>query len=100
MMHDSRGVSRRTVLVGAGVGLGALVDGTWRPVLAQANRASNGPMWRAEDAAKKGGVSLAMDPKRIGAPKKGDRPLPVLFLVHGPSIPARPSFHPTVPGKG
>ena len=99
-MHDSRGVSRRTMLVSAGLGLGALVDGTWRPVLAQANRASNGPMWRAEYAAKKGGVSLAMYRKRIGAPKKGEPPLPVLFLVHGSSISAQPSFDLTVPGKG
>src|SRR6266852_2765317 len=99
-MHDSRGVSRRTMLVSAGLGLGALVDGTWRPVLAQANRASNGPMWRAEYAAKKGGVSLAMYRKRIGAPKEGEPPLPVLFLVHGSSISAQPSFDLTVPGKG
>ena len=100
MMHDSRGVSRRTVLVSAGLGLGALVDGTWRPVLAQANRASNGPMWGAEYAAKKDGVSLAMYRKRIGAPKEGESPLPVLFLVHGSSISAQPSFDLTVPGKG
>src|SRR5216683_548812 len=99
-MHDSRGVSRRTMLVSAGLGLGALVDGTWRPVLAQANRASNGPIWRAEYAAKKGGVSLAMYRKRIGAPKEAEPPLPVLFLVHGSSISAKPSFDLTVPGKG
>jgi alpha-beta hydrolase superfamily lysophospholipase len=96
MMH----VSRRTMLVSAGVGLGALADGARRPLLAQADRASAGQMWSAEYAAKKGDVSLALYRKRLGAPKAGERPLPVLFLVHGSSVSAKSSFDLTVPGKG
>jgi len=38
--------------------------------------------------------------KRMGAPKAGEAPLPVLFLVHGSSISSRPSFDLTVPGHG
>ena len=72
-----RHVSRRTMLVGAGVGLGALADGARRPLLAQADRASAGPMWSAEYTAKKGDVSLALYRKRIGVPKAGERPRPV-----------------------
>ena len=94
-------VSRRRMLVAAGVGLGALADGARGPALAQRNVAAPGPpLWSAEYAARKGDVSLAMYRKRIGAPKAGERALPVLFLVHGSSISARPTFDLTVPGKG
>ncbi len=93
-------VSRRRMLVAAGVGLGALAEGAKSPVLAQGNVAAPGPLWSAEYAARKGDVSLAMYRKRIGAPRAGERPLPVLFLVHGSSISAKPTFDLTVPGKG
>ena len=93
-------VSRRRMLVAAGVGLGALAEGAKSPVLAQGNVAAPGPPWSAEYAARKGDVSLAMYRKRTGAPRAGERPLPVLFLVHGSSISAKPTFDLTVPGKG
>ncbi|HET9923567.1 MAG TPA: alpha/beta fold hydrolase [Methylomirabilota bacterium] len=93
-------VSRRRMLVAAGVGLGALAEGAKSPVLAQGNVAAPGPLWSAEYVARKGDVSLAMYRKRIGAPRAGERPLPVLFLVHGSSISAKPTFDLTVPGKG
>ena len=93
-------VSRRRMLVAAGVGLGALAEGAKSPVLAQGNVAAPGPLWSAEYAARKGDVSLAMYRKRIGAPRAGERPLPVLFLVHGSSISAKPTFDLTVPGEG
>ena len=93
-------VSRRRMLVAAGVGLGALADGARSPLLAQGNVAAPGQLWSAEYAARKGDVSLALYRKRIGAPKAGERPLPVLFLVHGSSISAKPTFDLTVPGKG
>ncbi len=38
--------------------------------------------------------------KRVGAPKVGEPPLPVLFLVHGSSNSTRSSYDLTVPGKG
>ena len=93
-------VSRRAMLVGTGVGLGALADGARMPVFAQASPGSKAQLWSAEYAAGKGDVSLAMYRKRLGPPKAGERPLPVLFLVHGSSISAKPSFDLTVPGKG
>src|SRR5205085_3230250 len=54
---------------------------------------------RSEYSAKKGDVSLYLFRKRI-APKAGDTPLPVLFLVHGSSNSASTSYDLTVPGKG
>src|SRR5690242_108545 len=38
--------------------------------------------------------------KRASAPKTGQAPLPVLFLVHGSSVSSRSSFDLTVPGRG
>ena len=38
--------------------------------------------------------------KRVGAPKAGEPPLPVLFLVHGSSNSTRSSYDLDVPGKG
>ena len=38
--------------------------------------------------------------KRVGAPKPGEKPLPILFLVHGSSNSTRSSYDLTVPGKG
>ena len=63
-------------------------------------RTASAKIWSAEYTAKKGSVSLAMFRKRIGAPRAGEQPLPVLFLVHGSSISARPSFDLTPPGHG
>ena len=99
-MADSRDMSRRTLLAGAGTGLGALAGDATRSSLAQASSVSKGPAWSAEYGAKKGDVSLALYRKRIGRPKPGERPLPVLFLVHGSSISAKSSFDLAVPGKG
>ena len=38
--------------------------------------------------------------KRVGAPKAGEKPLPILFLVHGSSNSTRSSYDLHVPGKG
>jgi pimeloyl-ACP methyl ester carboxylesterase len=38
--------------------------------------------------------------KRRQAPTRGERPLPVLFLVHGSSLSGRTTFDLTVPGHG
>ena len=38
--------------------------------------------------------------KRASAPRAGEQPLPVLFLVHGSSNSARTGYDLTVPGKG
>ena len=90
-MDDPRGVSRRALLLSAGVGLGAVtVDGARKPLLAQADRPTTDELWSAEYVARKGDVSLALYRKRIGRPQAGERP--VLFLVHGSSVSAKPSF--------
>jgi pimeloyl-ACP methyl ester carboxylesterase len=63
-------------------------------------KAAPSPLWSAEYWTKKGDVPLYLFRKRLSAPKKGEAPLPVLFLVHGSSNSSRPSFDLTVPGKG
>ncbi len=93
-------VSRRAMLMGTGVGLSALADGARTPLFAQGSPGSKAQLWSAEYAARKGDVTLAMYRKRLGPPKAGEQALPVLFLVHGSSISAKPSFDLTVPGKG
>jgi pimeloyl-ACP methyl ester carboxylesterase len=58
------------------------------------------PIWSNEYWTKKGGVPLNLFRKRVTVPKKGEPPLPVLFLVHGSSISSRPSFDLTVASHG
>jgi len=96
-MTDQRGASRRDVLKAAGLGAGAalVAPGT---VAAQGTQPP--PLWAASYRATKGHVSLAMYRKRAGQPGSGESARPVLFLVHGSSISAKPSFDLTVPGKG
>ncbi len=84
-------MTRRSALAGAFAASAALAQ----------NRNSAAPkIWSAEYTARKGSVSLAMYRKRAAAPKPEEMPLPVLFLVHGSSLSARPSFDLTVPGHG
>jgi alpha-beta hydrolase superfamily lysophospholipase len=66
---------------------------------AEAN-AAGGDIWSAEYWAHKGGVKLNLWRKRIGAPSAGEKPRPVLFLVHGSSNSTRSSYDLDVPGKG
>ena len=94
---------RRTILTGAGSGLGAgLISSFIPPAQAQsAPAAAAGPgIWSAEYWAKKGDVALNLWRKRAGAPRPGAPPLPVIFLVHGSSNSTRTSYDLTVPGKG
>jgi alpha-beta hydrolase superfamily lysophospholipase len=91
-------LARRTVLKGAGLGVGAgLVAGlSGAPAQAQTET----PIWSAEYWANKGSVKLNLWRKRAGAPKAGEPALPVLFLVHGSSNSTRSSYDLEVPGKG
>jgi alpha-beta hydrolase superfamily lysophospholipase len=89
--------SRRKMVTGAGIGLGA---GLLAPTAPAASADSSGKIWSNDYWAKKGDVSLYMFRKRVGAPRAGQSPLPVLFLVHGSSVSSRPSFDLTVPGHG
>ena len=62
--------------------------------------AGEAEIWSHEYWAQKGNVKLNLWRKRVGAPKAGEKPLPVLFLVHGSSNSTRTSFDLHVPGKG
>ena len=105
--HD---VARRTVLMSAGlvganlvganlVGAG-LVAGTSQARAEGAAAAGEAEIWSSEYWAQKGNVKLNLWRKRVGAPKAGEKPLPILFLVHGSSNSTRTSFDLHVPGKG
>ena len=105
MAEDTLSLSRRNLVAGAGLGLSAGLLAEIAPASALTSQAAPHPpaarkVWTGEYSAKKGDVSLAMYRKRVGAPKPGEASLPVLFLVHGSSISARPSFDLTVPGHG
>ena len=87
--------SRRSFFVR--MGMGGLAAFVARPSSAQTAKSST---WSQEYSAQKGDVKLYMFRKRRAAPKAGERPLPVLFLVHGSSLSGRPTFDLTVPGRG
>lgn len=96
-------IARRSLIAGAGAGLAAGV--TSQLVTAEASpgpqaATQSGALWSGEYWAKKGDVSLCLYRKRMGAPQREARSLPVLFLVHGSSNSARTSFDLTVPGRG
>ncbi|HEV3394752.1 MAG TPA: alpha/beta fold hydrolase [Xanthobacteraceae bacterium] len=90
--------SRRIVIQSIGAGLATqLAAGE---AGAQGEAKAQNEIWSGDYWANKGDVKLAMYRKRVGAPKAGEAPLPVLFLVHGSSISARSSFDLAVPGRG
>jgi pimeloyl-ACP methyl ester carboxylesterase len=92
-------IARRTVLMSAGLGVGAgLVAGLSPAQAATAAAAAEGEIWSSEYWATKGSTKLNLWRKRVGAPKAGEKPLPVLFLVHGSSNSTRSSFDLKVPG--
>ncbi len=98
--HDK---SRRRMLVGAGIGLGAgLIAGVSSVQAAskKRNASAAGQIWSSEYWANKGSVKLNLWRERISAPKRGTEPLPILFLVHGSSNSSRSSYDLSVPGKG
>jgi alpha-beta hydrolase superfamily lysophospholipase len=102
-MPDNKGVwSRRAILRtgGASLGAGLIAAGAMTESPAPARGEDKPALWSAEYWAKKGGVSLAMYRKRLGTPHAGEPPRPVVFLVHGSSVSAKPSFDLTVPGAG
>ena len=95
------GVARRTILKTAGIGLGAgLVSGIIPARAQDTASAATGEIWSSEYWANKGNVRLNLWRKRAGAPKAGEQPLPILFLVHGSSNSTRSTYDLAVPGKG
>ena len=97
MAERVRAPARRTVITGAGLGVGAALLSDLALPAAQAAEAE---IWSREYWAKKGEVRLYLFRKRLGAPMPGEAPLPVLFLVHGSSASSRPTFDLDVPGHG
>ena len=102
MPYTEPTIARRTIIKGAGLGLGAGLVSTLARAQETTGAAAQtaGEIWSSEYSAKKGDVTLSLWRKRIGAPKPGEPPLPVLFLVHGSSNSARTSYDLTVPGRG
>jgi pimeloyl-ACP methyl ester carboxylesterase len=101
------GCSRRAMLAAAASAAGGMAAAmTPAPVLtpAQAAPSPAADVWSREYWAGKqrngAEIKLALYRKRQGAPAPGEASRPVLFLVHGSSISARPSFDLSVPGHG
>src|SRR5947199_579603 len=98
--------SRRVLLAAgasaAGAFAAAMTPAASIPALAAPAPAAD--IWSREYEATKQGagaeIKLALYRKRLGAPAPGEAGRPVLFLVHGSSISARPSFDLSVPGHG
>jgi pimeloyl-ACP methyl ester carboxylesterase len=82
--------SRRGVLIGAPLAAAA----------ASLPAAAAESFWTARYEAKKGDITLVLYRKRLHAPRPNEPKLPVLFLVHGSSVSAIPSFDLVVPGAG
>src|SRR5258708_424970 len=105
MTDDGNSFSRRNMIATAGIGVGAglLAGMAPQPAAAQnpaAKHVAPAKPWSGEYWARKGEVSLYMFRKRRAPPHKDEKPLPVLFLVHGSSISSRPSFDLIVPDRG
>jgi alpha-beta hydrolase superfamily lysophospholipase len=101
MTCQEEGPSRRALVQGAGIAMGAALTGglgVTQPAAAKDETPAR--FWSADYWAKKGEVSLYLYRKRLAAPHAGEKPLPVLFLVHGSSISGRSSFDLTVSGAG
>jgi pimeloyl-ACP methyl ester carboxylesterase len=100
MSELGRSLPRRTVLQGAGIGIGAsLLSGLATAVQAQTVPAG-GEIWHQDYWAKKGEVKLNLWRKRAAEPRPSEPALPIVFLVHGSSSSARSSYDLSVPGKG
>jgi alpha-beta hydrolase superfamily lysophospholipase len=105
MTDKDRSIARRDVIMTAGLGVGAGLAASLVPATAMAQTAAAGAaaspapvVWSQEYWAKKGSVDLNMWCKRLGAPRAGEPPRPVLFMVHGSSNASRTSYDLTVPG--
>src|SRR5262245_44538998 len=97
MIDSENSPARRTVLKGLGLGVAAIAATPAQA--ATAVPSEGGEIWSNEYWTKKGDIPLWMFRKRIGAPKRGEPALPVVFFVHGSSVTSR-VFDLNVPGKG
>ena len=96
------GIDRRTVLTSSlGLGAAGLVSSIASAQGQSMTTASaSGNIWSQEYWAQKGNIKLNLWRKRVGAPRAGEQPKPILFLVHGSSNSTRSSYDLDVPGKG
>src|SRR5215471_9909153 len=94
-------LARRTLVTSATLGIGVGLASAIAPLHRQAAAAEPTPVdiWSSEYWAHKGEVKLNLWRKRLGAPKPGELPLPILFLVHGSSLSARSSYDLVVSGN-
>jgi pimeloyl-ACP methyl ester carboxylesterase len=102
MQMNDRQIARRTLLTQTGLGLATVCSAAFGSGLesAAAKAGPGGDVRSAGRVAKKGEVKLALYrkwPGNLGG--SPDKPLPVLFLVHGSSLSARSSFDLDVPGS-
>jgi hypothetical protein len=104
LLRSEHPVARRTLLKGAGLGAGTFIAAAANAQNDASRGDGEGAIWSAEYWARKstptGEISLNLWRKRIGAPDPVEPSRPVLFLVHGSSNSARPSFDLAVDGKG
>jgi alpha-beta hydrolase superfamily lysophospholipase len=92
MKNDTGSVSRRSLVASALLAPAAFAQ---KP----ASTVWSNEYW-AHKSSKDGDIRLYMFRKRASAPKAGEKPLPVLMLVHGSSNSARSSYDLATPGKG
>jgi alpha-beta hydrolase superfamily lysophospholipase len=103
-----RSFLQRVALFGAAPTLLSLAGGNTlaavEPAAQKDDEAPSAPsptkIWSNDYWAQRGNLKLYLFRKRLNAPHSREGVEPVLFLVHGSSISARPSFDLTVPGHG
>jgi pimeloyl-ACP methyl ester carboxylesterase len=102
MKISRQNISRRSMMAGTLLApAAALAQSPARePHKAFAKGGASAKAWSNEYWAQKGDVKLYMFRKRAAAPKAGEKPLPVLLLIHGSSNSGRSSFDLATPGKG
>jgi pimeloyl-ACP methyl ester carboxylesterase len=95
-------LARRTIIASASLSIGAGLVSSIASSRSQVAAADPVPVdiWSSEYWAHKGEVKLNLWRKRLGEPRRGEPPLPILFLVHGSSLSARSSYDLVVPGNG
>src|SRR3989442_6395371 len=100
MPHTEHTIARRTIIKGAGLGLGAGLVSTLAHSQETTGAAAQtaGEIWSSEYSAKKSDVTLSLWRKRIDEPNPGEPPPPDQFLVHASSNYDRTSHDLTVPG--
>jgi len=90
--------NRRAILSTIGIAAAAAAAPSFAAAAATSDSA--GEFWSKQYTARKGAVSLALYRRRMKAPVAGEKPLPVVVMVHGSSISGMPSWDLHVPGAG